>query len=181
MNLSDLLVEVVRRGGCLAVEDGKLHYRGPRSGLTSSLRKAISQRKDELLYLLAISDSDSCVWPLQDAAELVFMWNHQGQPKISVSPGVTIACLEAWLCSNWSDIHVHKQVAAVRHFIWESLPEGEVPSQDSVLDQWRATSIPHWRNLLANATWSGDSATVKRARWMLQDILLDPDYEDPTS
>ena len=29
MNLSDLLVEVGRSGGCLAVEAGKLHYRDP--------------------------------------------------------------------------------------------------------------------------------------------------------
>ena len=29
MNLSDLLAEVRRLGGCLAVEAGKLHYRGP--------------------------------------------------------------------------------------------------------------------------------------------------------
>ena len=34
MNLDDLLAEVSRSGGILAVGAGKLHYRGPRRGLT---------------------------------------------------------------------------------------------------------------------------------------------------
>ena len=163
------------------MEAGKLHYRGPRRGLTSSLRKAISQRKDELLHLLAIGDSDFCVWPLQDAAELVYMWNQIGRPRIPVSPGVTIACLETWLCSNWSDILVHKQVAAVRHFLWESLPKGEVPKENPLLEEWRVAAIPDWKDRLERATWSGDSAMVKRSRWMLRDILLDPEYREGQS
>ena len=180
MNLSDILAEVGRCGGFLAVEAGKLHYRGPKKGLTPELRHAISQQKDELLSILASGDSGTWTWPLQDAADLIFIWNHLGRPKIPVSPGVSIVCLETWLCSR-SEYCVIEQVATVRHFLWESLPDREVPEENPLLDQWRATAIPHWRDRLEKATESGDSAIVKKARWMLRDILLDPEYEEPQS
>ena len=179
MNLSDLFTELKRSGGCLAVEAGKLHYRGPKRGLTPALRDAISQQKDELFSVLSFGDSGT--WPLHDTADLVFIWNRLGHPKIPVSPGVSVVCLETWLCSNWSENRVIDQVAAMRHFLLESLPDGEVPEENPLLDQWRATSIPHWRDRLEKATESGDSAIVKKARWMLRDILLDPEHEEPQS
>ena len=102
MNLSDLLAEVDRCGGCLTVRAGKLHYRGPKTGLTPALRLAIAQQKDELLWVLSRKDVASC-WPPQDATGLVFKWNHLGRPQIALSPGVAIANLETWLCSSWPD------------------------------------------------------------------------------
>ncbi len=67
MNLFDLLAEVERCGGCLAVRAGKLHYRGPKTGLTPALRLAIVQQKEELLRALSRKNVASC-WPPQDAA-----------------------------------------------------------------------------------------------------------------
>lgn len=178
MNLESLLNELSQLGGCLVVEAGKLHYRGPRRGLTASLRHAISQQKDELISLLDNETTDTCVWPPPDAADLVLIWNHLGCPEIPLSPGVSIACLETWLFLNWPERFIPDQVAAARHFLWESLPEGETPAENPLLDQWRVTSIPFWRNRLEQATWSGDSAMVKRSRWMLRDILLDPVHQE---
>ena len=179
MNLSDLLAEVGRSGGCLAVEAGTLHYRGPRRGLTPALRYAISQKRDELLSFLSRRDSAIYSWPPQDAAELVFKWNHLGRPQIPLSPGVSIANLESWLCSNWPEELVPDQVAAVRHFVWESLPEAEVPAENPLLDAWRTTAIPFWQDRLMRATKSGDLDAVRKARWMLREILIDPEYEEP--
>ena len=66
MNVADLLAEVRRSGGFLAVDAGKLHYRGPRKGLTASLRKAISRHKGELLGLLSIGGRDEGPLPLPE-------------------------------------------------------------------------------------------------------------------
>ena len=94
-----------------------------------------SQKKDELLSILSRRDSATCFWPPQDAAELVFKWNHLGRPQITLSAGVCIANLETWLCSYWPEELVSDQVAVVRHFVWESLPEAEVPGENLLLDE----------------------------------------------
>ena len=179
MNLSDLLAEVNRCGGCLAVEAGKLHYRGPRRGLTPALRHAISQKREELLSTLSRGDSATRFWPPQDAGELIFEWNHLGRPQKPLSPGVSIANLETWLCSRWWEERPSDQVAVVRRFLWEGLPESEVPEENLLLEEWRKTAISSWRHRLAEATGSGDFGTVRRARWMLRDILVDPEYDEP--
>ena len=178
MNLSDLLAEVERCGGCLTVKAGKLHYRGPKTGLTPALRLAIAQQKDELLWVLSRKDEASC-WPPQDATGLVFKWNQLGRPQIALSPGVVIANLETWLSSNWPEVPISEQVAAVRRFLWESLPETEVPTENLLLEEWRRTAIPSWRQRLAEATGFRDFGMMKRARWMLRDILIDPEYQEP--
>ena len=175
MNLNELLPEVARNGGCLEVESGKLHYRGPRRGLTPALRHAIGEQKDELLSVLKGSAS---FWPPNDAAELVFKWNNLDRPRIPLFPGVIIANLESWLCSNWPENLVADQVAGVRHFLWESLPGAEVPKENLILDEWRDTAIPIWQERLMQATKSGHPDMIKKARWMLREILLDPEYEE---
>ena len=176
MNLNELLAQVSRCGAYLAVEAGELHYRGPSRGLTPALRHAISQKKCELLSIL--SKGDPAIWPPNDTAELVFKWNHLGRPQIPMSPGVSISSLESWFCSHWPDELVPDQVAAVRRFLWESLLEAEVPEENLLLDAWRATAIPDWQNRLAQAKKSGDWNTASKARWMLREILLDPEFRE---
>ena len=180
MNLFDLLAEVERCGGCLAVRAGKLHYRGPKTGLTPALRLAIAQQKEELLRALSRKNVASC-WPPQDAASLVFGWNHLGRPEITLSPGIAIANLETWLCSNWPEEPVSDQVATVRRFLWESLPQAEVPTEDLLLEEWRKTAIPAWRQRLAEAGESGDFGTIRTAHWMLGEILDDPECQETQS
>ena len=134
MNLFDLLAEVRRLGGCLAVEEGKLHYRGPREGLTPELRHAISQQKDELLSVLAQKDSYAWFWPPHDAVELVVKWNQLEHPQIPLYPGVSIANLETWLCSPRREDRVSDQLGIVRRFLWEGLPKTEVPLTNPLLE-----------------------------------------------
>lgn len=38
-----------------------------------------------------------------------------------------------------------------------------------------------WRRILVESTDKGDDRRAEYARWMLRDILLDPQYEDPRS
>lgn len=179
MNLSELLAEVRRSGGCLAVEAGKLHYRGPKRGLTPELRRAISHQKDELLSVLSHKVSDARFWPPQDAIELVAKWNQLERPQIPLSPGVSIADLERWLRSGeWED-RVSDQVSMVRRFLWEGLPKIEVPVADPLLEEWVRISIPEWRRILVESSDKGDGRRAKYARWMLREILLDPKYEEP--
>ena len=50
-----------------------------------------------------------------------------------------------------------------------------------MLWEWRRVSIPRWREILQASIFRGDRAREKYARWMLRDILLDPDYEESSS
>ena len=152
MNLDDLLAEVSRSGGILAVGAGKLHYRGPRRGLTPELRNAISQQKDELLSVLAHKDQGAWVWPPLDAVELVVKWNQLERPQIPLCPGVSIADLGKWLSSNYQEEQLSDQLGVVRRFLWEGLPKIEVPMANILLEEWRRISIPEWRRILVEST-----------------------------
>ncbi len=46
-----------------------------------------------------------------------------------------------------------------------------------MLWEWRRVSIPEWRRILQFSVDQGDSSREKYARWMLREILLDPEYE----
>ena len=179
MNLDDLLAEVSRSGGILAVGAGKLHYRGPRRGLTPELRNAISQQKDELLSVLAHKDKGAWVWPPLDAVELVVKWNQLERPQIPLCPGVSIADLGKWLSSNYQEGQLSDQLGVVRRFLWEGLPKIEVPMANILLEEWRRISIPEWRRILVESTDKGDGRRAEYARWMLRDVLQDPEYEEP--
>ena len=48
--------------------------------------------------------------------------------------------------------------------------------QPWVLWEWRRSSVPDWRRTLEESIRHGDRATEDHARWMLKEILLDPDY-----
>ena len=44
--------------------------------------------------------------------------------------------------------------------------------------QWRGVSIPSWRGILVESRESGDQGREEYARWMLRDILKDPEYAE---
>jgi hypothetical protein len=50
-----------------------------------------------------------------------------------------------------------------------------------ILWEWRRGSIPSWRYILTKCIHSGDLRRAEYARWMLREILLDPDYEEDPS
>lgn len=50
-----------------------------------------------------------------------------------------------------------------------------------MLWEWRRVSIPQWRHILDEATKAGPKHRERYARWMLRDVLLDPDYREDDS
>ena len=59
-----------------------------------------------------------------------------------------------------------------------SLEEGIEPW---MLWEWRRVSIPEWRRILRECIESRDGRREEYARWMLREVLLDPDYSDVVS
>ena len=59
-----------------------------------------------------------------------------------------------------------------------SLEEGLEPW---MLWEWRRVSIPEWRRILQESIGKADSKREEYARWMLRDILLDPEYKEPNT
>jgi hypothetical protein len=60
-------------------------------------------------------------------------------------------------------------------------PTFEEGLEPLMLWEWRRISIPEWRRILRESIDKGDHQREEYARWMLQDILLDPDYEEVQS
>jgi hypothetical protein len=60
-------------------------------------------------------------------------------------------------------------------------PEFEEGLEPLMLWEWRRVSIPEWQRILQESIDCGDSRREEYARWMLQEILLDPDYEESQS
>ena len=63
---------------------------------------------------------------------------------------------------------------------------GREPDQNEGLEpwmlwEWRRISIPEWRRILQESIDQRDQRREEYARWMLRDILLDPDYEEVQS
>ena len=58
-------------------------------------------------------------------------------------------------------------------------PEAEKGIEPWMLWEWRRVSIPDWRGILGEAIESEDEKREEYARWMLRDILLDPEYKEP--
>ena len=46
----------------------------------------------------------------------------------------------------------------------------------SVLERWRRDITPEWRRILSEAIAASDVKREAYARWMLRDILVDPEY-----
>lgn len=47
-----------------------------------------------------------------------------------------------------------------------------------VLWEWRRVSIPQWRQILKESIAKGDYRRGEYARWMLRDVLLDPEFRE---
>jgi hypothetical protein len=57
--------------------------------------------------------------------------------------------------------------------------EAHDPMECWPLKEWRRVSIPEWRRILQESIDKRDSKREAYARWMLRDILLDPEYQEP--
>lgn len=55
-------------------------------------------------------------------------------------------------------------------------PTFEKGLEPLMLWEWRRVSIPEWRRILEESINCRDLRREDYARWMLRDILLDPDY-----
>lgn len=60
---------------------------------------------------------------------------------------------------------------------------GMEPTRDDgfepwALWEWRRVSLPQWQQILKESIADGDKHREEYAKWMLRDILLDPDYEE---
>jgi hypothetical protein len=58
-------------------------------------------------------------------------------------------------------------------------PAMEEGLEPLMLWHWRRVSIPEWQRILKESIESGDRRREEYARWMLREVLLDPDYEEP--
>lgn len=47
-----------------------------------------------------------------------------------------------------------------------------------VLEKWRRTSLPAWRRILKESVQGNDTEREEYARWMLRELLQDPDYQE---
>jgi hypothetical protein len=45
-----------------------------------------------------------------------------------------------------------------------------------ILEEWRRVSIPEWRCILQKSIECNDSKREEYARWMLQEVLEDPEF-----
>ncbi|MFC1935652.1 hypothetical protein ACFLX9_02690 [Chloroflexota bacterium] len=52
------------------------------------------------------------------------------------------------------------------------------PIECWVLAEWRRRSIPQWRRILQESADQGDAKRQSYARWMLREVLLDPEYTE---
>ena len=49
------------------------------------------------------------------------------------------------------------------------------------LREWRRMSTPEWRRILQESIEKNVSKREEYARWMLREVLLDPQYEEPAT
>jgi hypothetical protein len=117
-------------------------------------------------------------WTIPDAEDLVAQWEGLGCPQIPLSSGISISNLRKWM-----NAHSHSQLSeahltTVRHFLWEGLPASEVPSTDPLLEEWQRVSIPEWQRILQESIAGGDKRREEYARWMLKEVLQDPDDKE---
>ena len=65
--------------------------------------------------------------------------------------------------------------AAGRH------PGSEEGLEPWMLWEWRRVSIPEWRLFLQECIDEGNQKREQYARWMLREVLLDPEYQEAQS
>lgn len=56
-------------------------------------------------------------------------------------------------------------------------PGGYGSFEPWALWEWRRMSIPEWRGILTTSVEQRDRKREEYARWMLSDVLLDPEYD----
>jgi hypothetical protein len=47
-----------------------------------------------------------------------------------------------------------------------------------LLEEWRKTSLPSWRRILRESIEQQDRRREEYARWMLREVLEDPEYKE---
>ena len=72
--------------------------------------------------------------------------------------------------SEW-ERHLSKLIETAEH---EPVPEEGF--EPWMLWEWRRVSIPQWRDVLNESIEKPDKKREEYARWMLRDVLLDPEY-----
>ena len=63
----------------------------------------------------------------------------------------------------------------------QTLKQRQTPKPDFsywVLEEWRRVSIPAWRRILQDSIERTDPKREEYARWMLREVLQDPEYEE---
>ena len=67
-------------------------------------------------------------------------------------------------------------ISGARAEVISQLADGREPW---ILGEWRRVSIPDWRRILTDSIEQGDGRREDYARWMLREVLLDLEYEEP--
>jgi hypothetical protein len=57
-------------------------------------------------------------------------------------------------------------------------PDASAGVQPWMLWQWRRMSLPQWRRILHESRETHDEGREEYARWMLREVLLDPEYRE---
>jgi hypothetical protein len=117
-------------------------------------------------------------WTTPDAEDLIAQWEALGCPQIPLSPGVSISSLKKWINSHIPGQLSVEHLAVVRRFLWEGLPPSEVPPADPLLEEWRRACTPEWHRILQESVDQGDRRREEYARWMLREILDDPNDKE---
>ncbi len=156
--------------GITAQTSGEKLLLEPGSKVPPDLLAEVRQHKADLLTLLAPGPTED-TWPPPDAEELLTRWEELGRREIPVSLGVTISNLRVWLYGPGHCQPNH--VASVRGWLLEGLPTDQIPEADPLLEVWRRTCLPQWRQALLDAEAAGDEHGSEYARYML--VLLGDD------
>jgi len=163
-------------GITLKAAGDRIRYR-PKSAAPPDFVESLQQHKAEILAILS---GQPTTWPPPDAADLLARWKELGRPEIPLSTGMTITDLDRWLYpSHGLPVWKPEELPSIRGYLVEHLPPGKVPQTNSVMEEWRRTSIPAWRGKLKAAMKEGRKGDEEYARWMLREVLLDPEHQEP--
>jgi hypothetical protein len=62
-------------------------------------------------------------------------------------------------------------IAELRH-------ESKIRGDCWLLEEWRRISLPEWRKILQVSIETGNANREQYARWMLREVLDDPEYKE---
>ena len=85
---------------------------------------------------------------------------------------IQLAKLKGFDTSEWED-HLATLMEAAG-----GRPDLHGAFEPWVLWEWRRVSIPDWQMILRESKDRGDTGGEDYARWMLREVLLDPDYDE---